>query len=62
MSKPISDTIAAATDGRRQDARIREIEAQLLRVTTLLGALEQRLVAVDQAIAVVTARLGTTRR
>jgi hypothetical protein len=36
---------AAATEGRRRDARIREIEAQLLRVTTLLGALEQRLVA-----------------
>jgi hypothetical protein len=28
---------AAATEGRRRDARIREIEAQLLRVTTLWG-------------------------
>ena len=53
---------AAATDGRRRDARIREIEAQLLRVTTLLGALEQRLVAMEQAIVVATARLGGPRR
>ena len=52
----------AATEGRRRDARIREIEAQLLRVTTLLGALEQRLVAVDQAVAMATARLGGPRR
>ena len=53
---------AAATEGRRRDARIREIEAQLLRVTTLLGALEQRLVALEQAIVVATARLGGPRR
>ena len=53
---------AAATEGRRRDARIREIEAQLLRVTTLLGALEQRLVAMEQAIVVATARLGGPRR
>ncbi len=53
---------AAATEGRRRDVRIREIEAQLLRVTTLLAAVEQRLVAVEQAVAVVTARLGATRR
>ncbi len=53
---------AAATDGRRRDARIREIEAQLLRVTTLLGALEQRLVAMEQAVVVATARLGGPRR
>ncbi len=53
---------AAATEGRRRDVRIREIEAQLLRVTTVLTVLEQRLVAVEQAVAVVTARLGTTRR
>ena len=46
---------AAATEGRRRDARIREIEAQLLRVTTLLGALEQ-------AVVVATARLGGPRR
>ena len=52
---------AAATEGRR-DQRLREVEAQLLRVTTLLGALEQRLVAVDQAVAMATARLGATRR
>ena len=45
----------AATEGRRRDARIREIEAQLLRVTTLLGALEQ-------AVVVATARLGGPRR
>jgi hypothetical protein len=53
---------AATTEGRRRDVRIREIEAQLLRVTTVLTVLEQRLVAVDQAVAVVTARLGATRR
>ena len=53
---------AAATEGRRRDVRIREIEAQLLRVTTLLTVLEQRLVAVEQVVAVVTARLGATRR
>ena len=53
---------AAATDGRRRDARIREIEAQLLRVTTLVGALEQRLVAMEQAVVVATARLGGSRR
>ena len=53
---------AAATEGRRQDVRIREIEAQLLRVTTLLGALEQRLVAMEQAVVVATARLGGPRR
>lgn len=53
---------AGATEGRRQDVRIREIEAQLLRVTTVLTVLEQRLVVVEQAVAVVTARLGTTRR
>jgi hypothetical protein len=53
---------AAATEGRRRDARIREIEAQLLRVTTLLGALEQRLVAMEQAVVVATARLGGPRR
>ena len=53
---------AAATEGRRRDARIREIEAQLLRVTTLLGALEQRLVAMEQAIVVATVRLGGPRR
>ena len=53
---------AAATEARRRDARIREIEAQLLRVTTLLGALEQRLVALEQAIVVATARLGGPRR
>ena len=53
---------AAATEGRRQDVRIREIEAQLLRVTTVLAGLEQRLVAVDQAVAMATARLGATRR
>ncbi|MCK6524256.1 hypothetical protein L6R49_22855 [Myxococcota bacterium] len=53
---------AAATEGRRRDQRLREVEAQLLRVTTLLGALEQRIVAVDQAVAVATARLGGSRR
>ncbi|MBK9649087.1 MAG: hypothetical protein IPO67_28740 [Deltaproteobacteria bacterium] len=53
---------AAATEGRRRDARLREVEAQLLRVTTLLGALEQRLVALEQAVVVATARLGGTRR
>jgi hypothetical protein len=53
---------SVATEGRRRDARIREIEAQLLRVTTLLGALEQRLVALEQAIVVATARLGGPRR
>jgi hypothetical protein len=53
---------AAATEGRRRDARIREIEAQLLRVTTLLGAMEPRLVAVEQAVVVATARLGGPRR
>ncbi|MBK9648171.1 MAG: hypothetical protein IPO67_23970 [Deltaproteobacteria bacterium] len=53
---------AAATEGRRRDVRIREIEAQLLRVTTVLTVLEQRLVAVEQAVVVVTARLGATRR
>ena len=34
----------------------------MLRVTTLLGALEQRLVAMEQAIVVATARLGGPRR
>ena len=53
---------AAATEGRRRDARLREVEAQLLRVTTVLAALEQRLVAVEQAVAVATARLGGPRR
>jgi hypothetical protein len=53
---------AAATEGRRRDVRIREIEAQLLRVTTVLTVLEQRLVAVEQAVVVVTARLGGPRR
>ena len=53
---------AAATEGRRQDVRIREIEAQLLRVTTVLAGLEQWLVAVDQAVAMATARLGGPRR
>ena len=53
---------AAATEGRRQDVRIREVEAQLLRVTTVLAGLEQRLVAVDQAVAMATARLGGPRR
>ena len=52
---------AAATEGRRRDVRIREMEAQLLRVTTVLTVLEQRLVAVEQAVVVVTARLGTRR-
>ena len=33
-----------------------------MRVTTVLAGLEQRLVAVEQAVAVVTARLGATRR
>ena len=53
---------SAATEGRRRDARLREVEAQWLRVTTLLGALEQRLVALEQAVVVATARLGATRR
>ena len=53
---------SVATEGRRRDARIREIEAQLLRVTTLLGALEQRLVALEQAVVVATARLGARQR
>ncbi|MBK9369344.1 MAG: hypothetical protein IPN01_24110 [Deltaproteobacteria bacterium] len=53
---------AAATEGRRRDVRIREIEAQLLRVTTLLAALEQRLAAMEQAVVVATARLGGPRR
>ena len=53
---------AAATEGRRRDERLREVEAQLLRVTTVLAGLEQRLVAVDQAVAMATARLGATRR
>ena len=53
---------SAATEGRRQDVRIREIEAQLWRVTTVLAGLEQRLVAVDQAVAMATARLGGPRR
>lgn len=53
---------AVATEGRRRDARLREVEAQLLRVTTVLAGLEQRLVAVDQAVAMATARLGGPRR
>ena len=53
---------SVATEGRRRDVRIREIEALLLRVTTLLAVLEQRLVDVDQAVAVVAARLGGPRR
>ena len=53
---------AAATEGRRRDERLREVEAQLLRVTTVLAGLEQRLVAVDQAVAMATARLGGPRR
>jgi hypothetical protein len=53
---------AAATEGRRRDERLREVEAQLLRVTTVLAGLEQRLVAVDQAVAVAIARLGGPRR
>ena len=53
---------AAATEGRRKDERLREVEAQLLRVTTLLGALEQRLVALEQAVVVATARLGARQR
>ena len=53
---------AAATEGRRRDERLREVEAQLLRVTTLLGALEQRLVAVEQAVVEATARLGARQR
>ena len=53
---------AVATEGRRRDERLREVEAQLLRVTTVLAGLEQRLVAVDQAIAMATARLGGPRR
>ncbi|MBK9371616.1 MAG: hypothetical protein IPN01_35915 [Deltaproteobacteria bacterium] len=53
---------SAATEGRRRDARLREVEAQLLRVTTVLAGLEQRLVAVDQAVAMATARLGGPRR
>jgi len=53
---------SAATEGRQRDARIREVEAQLLRVTTVLAGLEQRLVAVDQAVAMATARLGGPRR
>ena len=53
---------AAATKGRRRDERLREVEAQLLRVTTLLGALEQRLVAVEQAVVEATARLGARQR
>jgi hypothetical protein len=53
---------SAATEGRRRDAQLREVEAQLLRVTTLLGALEQRLVAVEQAVVVATARLGARQR
>jgi hypothetical protein len=42
--------------------RLREVEAQLLRVTTVLAGLEQRLVAVDQAVAMAMARLGGPRR
>jgi hypothetical protein len=53
---------AAATEGRRRDERLREVEAQLLRVTTVLAGLEQRLVVVDQAVAMATARLGGPRR
>ena len=53
---------AVATEGRRRDERLREVEAQLLRVTTVLAGLEQRLVAVDQAVAMATARLGGPRR
>ncbi len=53
---------SAATEGRQRDARLREVEAQLLRVTTVLAGLEQRLVALDQVVAVATARLGGTRR
>ena len=53
---------AAATEGRRRDERLREVEAQLLRVTTVLAGLEQRLLAVDQAVAMETARLGGPRR
>ena len=53
---------AAATEGRRRDERLREVEAQLSRVTTVLDGLEQRLVAVEQAVVVSTARLGGTRR
>jgi hypothetical protein len=52
----------AATEGRQRDARLREVEAQLLRVTTMLAALESRLVGVEQAVVVVMARLGATRR
>ena len=55
-------TRSAATEGRQRDARLREVEAQLLRVTTVLAGLEQRLVAVEQAVVVATARLGGTRR
>ena len=53
---------AVATEGRRRDERLREVEAQLSRVTTVLAGLEQRLVAVDQAVAMATARLGGPRR
>jgi hypothetical protein len=53
---------AVATEGRRRDERLREVEAQLLRVTTVLAGLEQRLVAVEQAVVVAMARLGETRR
>ena len=53
---------AAATEGRRRDERLREVEAQLFRVTTLLGVLEQRLVALEQAVVVATARLGARQR
>ncbi|MCK6514726.1 hypothetical protein L6R46_06695 [Myxococcota bacterium] len=53
---------AAATEGRRRDQRLREVEAQLLRVTTVLAGLEQKLVALEQAVAMATARLGGPRR
>ena len=53
---------AVATEGRRRDERLREVEAQLLRVTTLLGVLDQRLVALEQAVVVATARLGARQR
>ncbi|MBK9649023.1 MAG: hypothetical protein IPO67_28395, partial [Deltaproteobacteria bacterium] len=53
---------AAATEGRRRDERLREVEAQLLRVTTVLAGLEQRLVAVEQAVVVAMARLGARQR
>ena len=53
---------AAATEGRRRDAQFREVEAQLLQVTTLLAGLEQRLVTVEQAVVVAMARLGARQR